>query len=80
MAGWPVGAAVLGVAAQAWEMNATGSTGMPGALAKLVWQAAKGRRGGLMNPRPRKTLGWKTHAEAMAEELAAFSSTVALET
>jgi IS30 family transposase len=34
----------------------------------------------LMNNRPRKTLGWKTPAEAMAEEIAAFSSTVALET
>lgn len=34
----------------------------------------------LMNNRPRKTLGWKTPAEAMAEELAAFRSTVALET
>jgi len=33
----------------------------------------------LMNERPRKTLGWKTPAEAMAEEMAAFSSTVALE-
>jgi IS30 family transposase len=34
----------------------------------------------LMNQRPRKTLGWKTPEEAMAEELAAFTSTVALET
>ena len=34
----------------------------------------------LMNQRPRKTLGWKTPEEAMAEELAAFKSTVALET
>ena len=34
----------------------------------------------LMNQRPRKTLGWKTPEEAMAEELAAFRSTVALET
>ena len=34
----------------------------------------------LMNERPRKTLGWKTPAEAMAEEIAAFKSTVALET
>ncbi len=34
----------------------------------------------LMNERPRKTLGWNTPAEAMAEELAAFKSTVALET
>jgi len=34
----------------------------------------------LMNQRPRKTLGWKTPQEAMAEELAAFRSTVALET
>ena len=34
----------------------------------------------LMNNRPRKTLGWKTPAEAMAEELAAFRSNVALET
>jgi IS30 family transposase len=33
----------------------------------------------LMNNRPRKTLGWKTPAEAMAEEIAAFSSTVALD-
>ena len=33
----------------------------------------------LMNQRPRKTLGWKTPEEAMAEELAAFRSTVALE-
>jgi len=33
----------------------------------------------LMNQRPRKTLGWKTPEEAMAEELAAFRSNVALE-
>jgi IS30 family transposase len=29
--------------------------------------------------RPRKTLGWKTPAEAMAEEIKALSSTVALD-
>jgi len=34
----------------------------------------------LMNQRPRKTLGWKTPEEALAEELAAFRSNVALET
>ncbi len=34
----------------------------------------------LMNQRPRKTLGWKTPEEAMAEERAAFRSNVALET
>jgi len=33
----------------------------------------------LMNQRPRKTLGWKTPEEALAEELAAFRSNVALE-
>jgi len=32
----------------------------------------------LMNQRPHKTPGWKTPEEAMAEELAAFRSTVAL--
>jgi IS30 family transposase len=31
-----------------------------------------------MNQRPRKALGWKTPEEAMAEELAAFRSNVAL--
>ena len=34
----------------------------------------------LMNDRPRKTLGWKTPAEAVAEEIAAIRSAVALET
>ena len=34
----------------------------------------------LMNNRPRKTPGWNTPAEAMAEELAAIKSTVALQT
>ena len=33
----------------------------------------------LMNNPPRKTLGWKTPAEAMAHEIAAFKSTVALD-
>src|SRR5680860_559955 len=33
----------------------------------------------LMNNRPRKTLGWRTPAEAMANETAAFKSDVALE-
>jgi IS30 family transposase len=32
-----------------------------------------------MNQHPRKLLGWKTPDEAMAEDLAAFRSTVALE-
>jgi IS30 family transposase len=32
----------------------------------------------LMNNRPRKTPGWRTPAEAMAEEIEAFKSTVAL--
>ena len=34
----------------------------------------------LMNNHPRKTLGWRTPAEAMTEELTAFRSAVALET
>jgi len=32
----------------------------------------------LLNDRPRKTLGWKTPAQALAEELAAFAATVPL--
>ena len=34
----------------------------------------------LMNNRPRKTLGWRTPAEAMTDEIAAFRLTVALDT
>ena len=34
----------------------------------------------LMNNRSRKTTGWKTSTEAMADEIVAFRSTVALET
>ena len=34
----------------------------------------------LMNNRPIKTFGWKTPAEAMAEEMAAFNEAVALAT
>jgi hypothetical protein len=33
----------------------------------------------LMNNRPRKTFGWRTPAEAMADEIQAFKSTVALD-
>jgi len=33
----------------------------------------------LMNNRPRKTLGWRTPAEAMAEEIATVKSTIALD-
>jgi IS30 family transposase len=33
----------------------------------------------LMNNRPRKTLGWRTPTEAMADEIAGFKSTVALD-
>jgi len=33
----------------------------------------------LMNNRPRKTPGWKNPAEAMAHEIEAFKSTVALD-
>jgi IS30 family transposase len=33
----------------------------------------------LMNNRLRKTLGWRTPAEAMADEIAAFKSTVAFD-
>jgi IS30 family transposase len=33
----------------------------------------------LMNNRPRKTLGWKTPAKTMADEIEAFSSNVALD-
>ena len=33
----------------------------------------------LLNNRPRKPLGWRTPAEAMANEIAALKSTVALD-
>ena len=33
----------------------------------------------LMNNRSRKTVGWRTPAEAMAEEIQAFKSTIALD-
>ena len=33
----------------------------------------------LMNNRPRKTLDWRTSAQAMTEEIAVFKSTVALD-
>jgi IS30 family transposase len=33
----------------------------------------------LMNNRPRKTLRWRTPAEAMADEIEAFKSTIALD-
>jgi IS30 family transposase len=33
----------------------------------------------LMNNRPRKTLGWRTAAEVMANQIATFKSTVAID-
>jgi hypothetical protein len=33
----------------------------------------------VMNNRPRKTFGWRTPAEAIADEIEAFTTTVALE-
>jgi IS30 family transposase len=33
----------------------------------------------LINNRPKKTLGWRTPTEAIADEIAAFKSTVALD-
>jgi len=43
-------------------------------------QAALNDVARVKNNRPRKTLGWNTPAEAMAGELAAIKSTVALQT
>jgi hypothetical protein len=55
-------------------------------LRRLVGVVVRGRYhdrlndvANLMNNRPRKTLGWRTPAEAMADEIAAFKSTVVID-
>ena len=69
-----------------WQRDANETTnGLPrqffpkGAGLGGISQTGLNDAAALMNQRRRKTPGWKTPEEAMAEELAAFKSTVALE-
>jgi IS30 family transposase len=44
-----------------------------------VSQYTLNRIAGLLNGRPRKTLGWRTPNEALAEEISNFRKSVALD-
>jgi len=59
---------------EVWKFMLT-CTDLSGAI--QTWQ---GNVATLLNQHPRKTLGWKSPEEAIAEEIMAFRSTVAPET
>ena len=65
------------VALKAWNSTVVKNTVIFLSNASQTW---RNDVAALINPRPRKTLGWRTPAEAMADEIAAFRSNVALDT
>lgn len=62
-----------------WGIPGVDVESLPGRCVEIQVLAVNQHDAALMNNRPRKTPGWRTPAEAIIEENAAFRSTVAPE-